>query len=71
MKDVLNNIVDEFSLDDAERVKAIEATTNHDVKAVEYFIREKLGDGPETAGRSRTSCISAARRRTSTTCRMR
>lgn len=49
MKDVLNNIVDEFALDDAERVKAIEATTNHDVKAVEYFIREKLGDGPETS----------------------
>jgi adenylosuccinate lyase len=48
MKDVLNNIVDNFSLDDAERVKTIEATTNHDVKAVEYFIREKLGDGPET-----------------------
>jgi len=48
MKNVLNNIVDDFSLDDAERVKAIEATTNHDVKAVEYFIREKLGDGPET-----------------------
>ena len=48
MKDVLNDIVDGFSLDDAERVKAIEATTNHDVKAVEYFIREKLGDGPET-----------------------
>ncbi len=50
MKDVLNDIVDSFSLDDAERVKAIEATTNHDVKAVEYFIREKLGDGPETSG---------------------
>ena len=49
MKDVLNDIVDNFSLDDAERVKAIEATTNHDVKAVEYFIREKLGDGPETS----------------------
>jgi adenylosuccinate lyase len=48
MKDVLNSIVDGFSLDDAERVKAIEASTNHDVKAVEYFIREKLGDGPET-----------------------
>ena len=48
MKDVLNHIVDDFSIDDAERVKAIEATTNHDVKAVEYFIREKLGDGPET-----------------------
>ena len=48
MKDVLNTIVDGFSPDDAERVKKIEATTNHDVKAVEYFIREKLGDGPET-----------------------
>ena len=49
MKDVLNDIIDDFSIDDAERVKKIEATTNHDVKAVEYFIREKLGDGPETA----------------------
>jgi adenylosuccinate lyase len=49
MKDVLNGIVDDFSLDDAEHVKKIEASTNHDVKAVEYFIREKLGDGPETA----------------------
>ena len=49
MKDVLNSIVDEFSPDDAERVQAIEATTNHDVKAVEYFIRERLGEGPETA----------------------
>ncbi len=48
MKDLLNGIVDEFSLDDAERIKKIEATTNHDVKAVEYFIRERLGDGPET-----------------------
>ena len=48
MKDVLNSIIDDFSLDDAERVKKIEATTNHDVKAVEYFIRKKLGDGPET-----------------------
>ena len=49
MKDVLNHIVDNFSLDDAERIKRIEATTNHDVKAVEYFIRERLGDGPETS----------------------
>jgi adenylosuccinate lyase len=48
MKDVLNHIVDDFSIDDAERVKEIESTTNHDVKAVEYFIRERLGDGPET-----------------------
>jgi adenylosuccinate lyase len=49
LKDLLNSIVDDFSLDDAERVKTIEGTTNHDVKAVEYFIREKLGDGPETS----------------------
>ena len=48
IKDVLNDIVDEFTADDAERIKAIEAKTNHDVKAVEYFIREKLGNGPET-----------------------
>ncbi|MDA1063946.1 MAG: adenylosuccinate lyase [Proteobacteria bacterium] len=49
MKDVLNHIVDDFSLNDAERVKKIEKKTNHDVKAVEYFIRERLGAGPETA----------------------
>ncbi|MDX1500034.1 MAG: adenylosuccinate lyase [Woeseiaceae bacterium] len=48
MKDVLNRIVDDFSIDDAERIKVIEAGTNHDVKAVEYFIRERLGEGPET-----------------------
>ena len=48
VKDVLNHLVDDFSPDDAERIKEIEATTNHDVKAVEYFIREQLGDGPET-----------------------
>ncbi len=48
MKDVLNHLVDDFSLDDAENIKKIEATTNHDVKAVEYFIRERLGNGPET-----------------------
>jgi len=52
MKDVLNHIVDDFSPDDAKRVKEIEATTNHDVKAVEYFIRERLGDGPETPARN-------------------
>lgn len=35
-------IADDFSLADAQRVKEIEATTRHDVKAVEYLIREKL-----------------------------
>ena len=36
-----------FSVDDTARVKAIERTTNHDVKAVEYFIKEKLKDDAE------------------------
>jgi adenylosuccinate lyase len=45
MKDVLNHIVDDFNADDAESIKKIEATTNHDVKAVEYFIRERIGSG--------------------------
>ncbi|HEX5338043.1 MAG TPA: adenylosuccinate lyase [Gallionella sp.] len=34
---------------DAEAIKTIERTTNHDVKAVEYWLREKLGGNPETA----------------------
>ena len=38
----LRKLYERFSTADAERVKAIEATTNHDVKAVEYFLREKL-----------------------------
>ena len=36
-----------FSLADAERVKAIEATTNHDVKAVEYWLRERFAKHPQ------------------------
>jgi adenylosuccinate lyase len=40
--DLLNAIVDNFSLRDAERIKTIESTTNHDVKAVEYFLKEKI-----------------------------
>ena len=46
-KALLNRIADQFSTEDAEQVKRIEATTNHDVKAVEYFIRERLGDGDD------------------------
>lgn len=45
----LNQLVDNFGVEDAQRVKAIEATTNHDVKAVEYFIKEKLADNSELA----------------------
>ena len=39
---LLDELVDNFDLGDAEAVKTIESTTNHDVKAVEYFIKEKL-----------------------------
>ncbi|NPA36965.1 MAG: adenylosuccinate lyase [Chlorobi bacterium] len=38
----LRDIYREFQLEDAERVKEIEGITNHDVKAVEYFIKEKF-----------------------------
>jgi adenylosuccinate lyase len=40
--DLLNNIFEHFSLEDAEAIKQIERTTNHDVKAVEYFLKEKM-----------------------------
>lgn len=38
----LRNIYKEFTLADAQRIKEIEQTTNHDVKAVEYFLKEKF-----------------------------
>ena len=44
---LLNNIVDKFSEEDAQRVKNIERTTNHDVKAVEYFLKEKIAGNDE------------------------
>ena len=44
---VLNAIVSEFNEDDALAIKKIEATTNHDVKAVEYFLKEKIADNAE------------------------
>jgi len=43
----LMTIADGFSLQDAERIKTIERTTNHDVKAVEYFLKERIGDQAE------------------------
>ena len=43
----LRALAENFSLEDAARVKAIEATTNHDVKAVEYLIKEKLANDAE------------------------
>ncbi len=44
---LLNAIVDEFNEEDAQAIKNIEATTNHDVKAVEYFIKEKIKNNAE------------------------
>lgn len=44
---LLENILSQFSETDAQRVKTIEKTTNHDVKAVEYFLKEKIAGNAE------------------------
>ena len=44
---VLDAIVAEFSEADAEAIKAEERVTNHDVKAVEYFIKKRIADNAE------------------------
>ncbi len=44
---LLNNLIQDFSLGDAKRIKEIERSTNHDVKAVEYFLRERIIDNEE------------------------
>src|SRR5438067_12801437 len=41
-KEQLNKIIEGFSLDNAQQIKQIETITNHDVKAVEYFLKEQL-----------------------------
>lgn len=48
-KEILNNLVDNFSIQDAERIKNIESSINHDVKAVEYFIKEHISGNDELA----------------------
>lgn len=47
LESLLNNLAEYFSFDDAQRIKIIERATNHDVKAVEYFLREKIADTAE------------------------
>ena len=42
MKEKLRDIYRNFSVDDAQRIKDIESVTNHDVKAVEYFLKEQF-----------------------------
>jgi adenylosuccinate lyase len=44
---VLEHIISNFSELDAKRIKAIEKTTNHDVKAVEYYLKEKISNNSE------------------------
>ncbi len=44
---ILNGIVEKFSEADANRIKNIERTTNHDVKAVEYFVKERIAGNAE------------------------
>jgi adenylosuccinate lyase len=46
---ILDNIISLFSEKDAMRIKEIESVTNHDVKAVEYFIKEHIADNAELA----------------------
>jgi adenylosuccinate lyase len=45
----LDDLIEGFDENDAARIKTIEADTNHDVKAVEYFLRERLAAHPEFA----------------------
>jgi len=46
-RNLLDGIIEKFSLEDARRVKNIERTTNHDVKAVEYFLKERITGNAE------------------------
>ena len=46
-RDALLAIASEFSESDGERIKAIESTTNHDVKAIEYFLKERIAGDAE------------------------
>ncbi|MDB5197635.1 MAG: purB [Flaviaesturariibacter sp.] len=47
----LNNIKENFSIENAQAIKEIEATTNHDVKAVEYFLKSELNGIGESAAK--------------------
>jgi adenylosuccinate lyase len=46
----LEQVATKFDVAEAQRVKAIEDTTNHDVKAVEYYLKEKIGASRDLAG---------------------
>src|SRR3990167_11137553 len=48
-KTMLDDLIENFSIQDALRIKHIEAGINHDVKALEYFIKEKIAGNQELA----------------------
>lgn len=50
-QEAVTGLSDSFTVQDAVRIKEIEKETNHDVKAVETWMRERLGDDPELAAR--------------------
>ena len=58
---LLETLVSGFNEEHAQRVKTIERTTNHDVKAVEYLIKETIADNTELAPAA-SSCTLPARR---------
>ncbi|MES0873479.1 adenylosuccinate lyase [Sinimarinibacterium thermocellulolyticum] len=49
-REKLDRIAENFTIEEAQRVKAIEDTTNHDVKAVEYYLKERISSHPELGG---------------------
>lgn len=49
----LRGLVSSFSVEDCKAIKSIEATTNHDVKAVEYWIKSKMGNQRTSRSRKR------------------
>ena len=49
---LLEEIAEQFGVADAQRIKEIERTTNHDVKAVEYFLKERVAAHPQLQGAS-------------------
>ena len=51
-KSFLTKLIENFDVQEAERVKAIESVTNHDVKAIEYYLKEKFMAMPELAARA-------------------
>ncbi len=48
-REAMGGLIDRFSVSDAEAIKTIERETNHDVKAVEYWLKEALAGEPEVA----------------------